>query len=227
MNVDDYIKLIASLSVDLKKARAFQINLSKEVILAEIDPVIRTIAGIDVSYRGNEGFVGAVVVDLNSSKIIKKYTARCIVTCDYISTFLFLRELPPLLKIFNVLKHVDCFFIDGHGLAHPYYAGLAVMFGVITNKCTVGVAKSPLKGFKLYSTTIGGKYEQILLNNKLVGIALRSTPHHKTIFVSPGHKASIISSLRLVEKMLRKDKRLPIPLHYAHIVAERFKQRSS
>jgi len=227
MDLNTYIEVIEGLCNDLHKARKFQIDLAKKVLLANTSPFIKTIAGIDISYTATEAFVAAVVLNFSSGKILEEHTVRCSIPCPYIPTFLFLRELPPMLKIYKEISHVDCIIVDGHGLAHPYFAGLALMFGVITGKCTIGVAKSPLKGFRLCSTVKSSRYKQIFVNNKFVGVELKRANYAKPIFISPGNRITILESLHVVEKTLRKDKKLPSPLYFAHVLASDFKRHST
>ena len=126
----------------------------------------------------------------------------------YIPTYLAYREIPIITKIIEKLEQKpDMVMVDGNGILHPFGIGIASHLGVVMNIPTIGVAKGLLCGEE--------KNGIITINGSLSGYAL----HHskKPIFVSPGHRVSTETALKIVKHFLRY--RLPEPIRHAHILA--------
>lgn len=157
---------------------------------------INNICGVDVSY--NEKVVAAAVLWSCSDKKaieVAKRTGKPFF--PYVSGYLFMREAPFVISVVKDLKEeIDLVLVDGHGIAHPRMAGLAVFVGIALDIPTLGIAKSLLVG------KIGpfeGIMAPILLNDSMVGIAFRNPETGKTYFASPGHKLTVEDSIRIVK----------------------------
>jgi deoxyribonuclease V len=200
----------------LKKLREEQINLRKKAILKDEFKEIDTVAGIDVAYPKNEfeyACGACVVMDFKTKEIIEKKTIFWETDFPYISTYLFYREFPVIRELVNILK-IDptAFLFDGNGILHPYGIGLATQAGITLNKPSIGIAKRLLYG------DISGNIVKI--NNVKKGNTFFSHERIKRpIFVSPGHKISFESTLKIVKKLSKF--KIPEPLRQAHILAKK------
>jgi len=81
----------------------------------------------------------------------------------------------------------------------------------------VGVAKGHLCGDVNTEGMVMGEWRPVLLDGEMVAAALR-TSRNRTLFISPGHRTDLESSLALVQDLLRQ-KELPLPLRFAHEIA--------
>ncbi len=194
----------------LKSLREEQIRLSRRVVLDDSFEKDELIAGVDVAYsRENKRLACAacVVMDKNLNVVEQKWLIDE-VNFPYIPTYLAYRELPIVTEIIEKLEQKpDILMVDGNGILHPFGMGIASHIGVVMDIPTIGVAKGLLCGEE--------KNGIITVNGSLSGYAL----HHskKPIFVSPGHRVSAETALKIVKHFLRY--RLPEPIRHAHILA--------
>jgi deoxyribonuclease V len=84
---------------------------------------------------------------------------------------------------------------------------------------SIGVAQSKLCGEFREPKKIG-EFSTITYQNKKVGYVYKSQENCRPIFVSPGHKISLETSLKIVKSTIRNHK-LPEPLHIAHELANK------
>jgi deoxyribonuclease V len=139
-----------------------QKTLSKLVEFKKVEKIEKVLA-VDVAYKEDLAFCAAIIYDLKNQKILKELIVKEKVNFPYIPGLLFLREVPIMLKaIEEIDREYDLIVVDGHGLAHPRKAGLATIIGILTNKPTIGIAKSFLYG------EIKDNY--IFVENQKVGI---------------------------------------------------------
>ena len=111
------------------EALAIQQRLRAEISLTETEPItpdqIRTVAGIDVSYR-EIGRAAIAVFSFPDLTLIEQVTATREVTFPYIPGLLSFREGPVALAAFERLRtQPDLLIFDGQGYAHPRRLGLA------------------------------------------------------------------------------------------------------
>lgn len=204
---------------NLTDAREFQRKIAKKIILKDAVPDIKLVGALDVAYKERMGFAAGIVYDIVEKQIIEKKIFSDLVLFPYIPTFLFLREVPLFLKLIELFNcEPDIFLIDGHGIAHPKFAGSATVFSVLCDKPAIGIAKKPLKPFR-YQDTADDTIQKIIVNEKLVGIRYKPNKNWKPIFISPGNKISIDTSFELVKATLTQKQKLPYPLHVAHLAA--------
>jgi len=184
---------------------------------------VKLIAGCDVAYYMKEDLCVAsiVVCQIDSMKIVEKIKVEQKATFPYVPGLLSFREIPPLIKAVKKLKiSPDIFVLDGQGIAHPRGIGLASHFGLIVNKPTIGCAKSKLIGEYNPMNNNKGSYSFLYVNNKKVGVVLRSRDNCKPIFISPGHKINIPSALNIIKRCLSKY-RIPDVIRFAHILSNK------
>lgn len=165
----------------LESMRAEQSKLSDKVSLDD-DYDEDLIAAVDVSYVKKRGFASMVYLE-DGEHIVKDMLMDA--TFPYIPGYLFYREYRFVRKL--VERFGGTLLIDGNGLLHPRFFGLASATGVCLNKATVGVAKSLLLG------KINRNW--IIYGDRKVGYQLGK----KTI-ISPGHRISLVSSIKLIKE---------------------------
>jgi deoxyribonuclease V len=201
--------------VDIEKLRIRQKEMIKRLSLKDKFEKIETVAGFDQAFLGNKIISAAVVCDYSSLEVIEKQYAVEEVKMPYIPGFLSFREGPAIIKAYRKLKiKPDIIMIDGNGILHPLKAGLATHVGIILDKPTIGVAKSLLLG--------SIKNKRVYVDGEVRGYELYTKKGCKPIYVSPGHKVSLESSLRIVRKCVGNHK-LPEPLRLAHLYANEMK----
>jgi deoxyribonuclease V len=127
--------------------------------------------------------------------------------------------LAPLLASVLDSIDVDLLLIDGHGIAHPRGFGIASHIGLAFNKPSVGVAKSLLAGREDYR---GGK-KFIVQGDRIVGGVLEVKSGK--LYVSPGHKVSVETAVKLVESMIRPSSRLPEPTKLADVIGRELRRK--
>ncbi|MEM0492923.1 MAG: endonuclease V [Candidatus Thermoplasmatota archaeon] len=201
----------------LRKLREEQDKISRSVILYDEYEEIDTIAGVDVAYPSNafdEACVGIVIMNYKTNRIIDERIEYSKVYFPYIPTYLSYRELPLIERIVRDLSYTpSIILVDGNGVLHPRHCGLASHLGVILNTLVIGVAKRPQIGTVNYDNTI-------VYNGKVCGSLYYPPGSDKPLYVSPGHKVSLNTSLRVVESMTTNH-RIPEPLYRAHILAKK------
>jgi len=107
----------------------------------------------------------------------------------------------------------DILLIDGNGILHPYRAGIANHVGVTLDKPCIGIAKKLLLG-KCKKPKDIGEAEKINFGKGTVGFALLTKKNCRPIYISPGHRISLKTSLNIVKRFVRN--KLPEPLRLAH-----------
>ncbi|MFN3466337.1 MAG: deoxyribonuclease V [Candidatus Brocadiales bacterium] len=188
----------------------------------------RTVAGADVSYSKQTDQVYAVVVvfDFKSMKPLDKASAMHKASFPYIPGLLSFREAPVLLKAFHLLKtEPDVLLFDGQGIAHPRGLGLASHMGLLLDRPSVGCAKTLLVGEHSAVGTEAGSYSYLFYRGKRVGAAVRTRRKVRPVFVSPGYKVNLSSSIKLVLKSCG-GYRLPEPLRHAHSLVNQLRATS-
>jgi len=209
--------------VGYKKAVEIQERLKKSIFLKGSAKNCNLIAGADVSYtRESEIFYASVVVfNLQTMERVEEATAGGKVDFPYIPGLLSFRESPILLKVFAKIKsEPDVIILDAQGIAHPRGIGLASHIGLLLDKSAIGCAKTRLIGEYNGVGRDAGCHSQLTVKDKIVGVVLRTRKNVKPVFVSPGHKIDLKTSIGLVLKSCR-GYRLPEPVRQAHNLVKR------
>jgi deoxyribonuclease V len=209
------------------EAVAIQRLLREKVSLSDGFHDIKLIAGADTSFSLDGEIANAVVVVLTFPDLVtieRRYAAKP-VTFPYVPGLLSFREGPALLEAFSLLENEpDLIFFDGHGIAHPRRLGIASHIGVILDKPSIGCAKSRLFGHYAEPANEVGAYTPLLAEgNELIGYAVRTRRQVRPIFISPGHKISFESALR-ISMECAGGYRLPEPVRRAHNFSQAVKQ---
>lgn len=180
---------------------------------------IRLIGGIDVAYKGRgakEGCAVALIWDRLTGEIVEAVYVEESINFPYIPGLLSFRELPIAIKAFDKLSlKADLWMIDGAGIAHPRRLGIAAHFGVVLGLPAIGVAKSRLIGSHLPVPRTKGSWVPLRQNGEVIGHVLRTRSDVRPLYVSPGHKVSLLQSANLVLACCSRY-RLPEPTRLAH-----------
>ena len=212
--------------LDLDALSVIQRTLSQKVIVRDAfaTPVTR-IAGIDLAFVGDWAITACVITSLPPRNILAQQTLRRKLDFPYLPAFLSFREGPPIIDLITSLEtKADLFLINAHGLAHPRYYGCASHVGVVTGAATIGVAARNLCGVYARAPQRAGEAVATYCNERQVGWVVQSKAGCRPIFVSPGHRIGLDSTLKIVTACLIGHK-LPEPLWLAHRVANDEKRR--
>jgi deoxyribonuclease V len=205
----------------IEEAVAVQQRLRGEVVLRDDFAPLATVAGVDVGFENEGQTARAAVVVLDYPALAPRdyALARLPVGFPYVPGFLSFRETPVILRALAQLRQPpDVLLVDGQGIAHPRRFGIACHLGVLAGIPSVGVAKSLLTGRFGPLADERGAWEPLVDKGEVVGAALRTRPGTKPLFISPGHRISLESAIRLVMACTTRF-RLPETTRAAHNLA--------
>ena len=175
---------------------------------------IRTVAGVDVSYK-DVSRAAVVVLAFPSLEVLEQAEAVRETTFPYVPGLLSFREIPAVLDALAMLStQPDVLICDGQGIAHPRRLGLASHLGVYLERPTVGCAKSRLTGRYIEPGEHAGDFTPLTDRSELIGVVLRTKSRTKPLFVSVGHKMDLETAVALVLRCGR-GYRLPEPTRLA------------
>lgn len=174
---------------------------------------IKYIAGFDVAYVGGQMVCAVAVLDFKTLTVVERKHSVGKPAMPYISGFRAFRDGPAIIQTYYDIEHEpDVLMISGHGIAHQHKCGLATYVGVELEKPTVGVAKSIVHG------ALQG--DDVLVDNEIRGIMVRTKEHANPIIVSPGHLIALSDAAEITKHCIVHPHKLPEPLHAAHKTAK-------
>jgi deoxyribonuclease V len=198
----------------LKKLRREQRQLSKKISLQDRYDSFTTVAGVDVAYPDNEfeeACGACVVLDYDTMQVLEEKTLYWQTDFPFISTYFSYREFPIVHHLIQVLQRKPSLvLVDGNGILHPAYCGLASHAGVLLDIPTVGVAKTLLIG-KVRDS-------KIMIDSEQRGYAYSIKKGRKLVYVSPGHQVSLLTCVDIVRHLCVT--KIPEPLRRAHHLAQ-------
>lgn len=198
------------------EAVAIQRELAEHVCFEPLPSVIETVAGVDVSVRGDRVRTALVVLQLDGLEVIDRVTWEGPVAFPYIPGLLSFREMPAVLPALERLSvEPDVFMLDAQGYAHPRRLGLACHLGVLLDKPAIGVAKTRLVGRYDEPGTEKGDRSPLVHRDETIGSVVRTRANVNPVFVSVGHRATLEDAVGLTLRCVTRFK-LPMPTHYAH-----------
>ena len=184
------------------EARALQLELRERL---ELEPprgfAPRTIAGADLSMSrfSRRGFGGIVVLDAGTLEPVDRAAVEVELTFPYVPGLLSFRELPVLRAAWEGLAvKPDLLVFDGQGYAHPRRFGLACHGGVLFGVPSIGAAKSILVGTHGELGEERGCTAPLVHQDEVVGMAVRTRPGVKPLYVSAGHRMDLQTAVRVV-----------------------------
>lgn len=207
---------------EVDEAIALQNELRHQVILKDDLGSIKTIAGIDSGYdmTRNLNKAVAVLIDAETLELQTSVTALYPTTFPYVPGLLSFREIPAIQEALSCLpQQPDLLMVDGQGIAHPRRLGIAAHLGVITGLPAIGIAKKRLIGKYLEPAPDKGATSDLMDKGELIGHVLRSKEKCNPLFISAGHRISLDSALKIVQRCLTKY-RLPEPTRIADQISK-------
>jgi deoxyribonuclease V len=209
------------------EAKKLQEELSKMVKEEKLDFIPRFVAGVDISYNFGSDilFAGVVILSYEDLSIVEKVVAVKEVKFKYIPGLLSFRETPAILEAFKKIKtEPDIIFVDGQGIAHPRFFGIASHIGLIYDKPSVGVAKSILVGTPDFIPKKKWEIAPLRFKGRVVGCLVCTDEKSQPIVVSVGHKITLQDALEIVKKMTAGF-RIPEPTRLAHIIVNEARRK--
>lgn len=210
-------------NVSPTEARAIQRELAGRVSLEDaVDPErVTVVAGVDNGYvkgaRGFTAYAAAVALTHPGLAHLETAIADRPVEFPYVPGLLSFREAPAILAALERLAvEPDVILFDGQGYAHPRRLGLASHLGVVLDRPTIGCAKSRLIGRYEVPPDEFGAWTPLLEGDEVIGAAVRTKPGHEPLFVSPGHRVSVETAVRITLSCARAGQVMPVPTQAAH-----------
>ncbi|XP_020577725.1 endonuclease V isoform X1 [Phalaenopsis equestris] len=207
------------------------------------DEGLKYIGGVDVSFVKEDPSLACgalVVLDASNLNVVHEEFKLVRLKVPYVPGFLAFREAPIILEILDKMKqrahpfYPQLLMVDGNGILHPNGFGLACHLGVLSNIPAIGIGKNLHHVDGLNQSEVRQFLEAEENSTKNViplvgksgqtwGAAMRSTPDSlKPIYISPGHRISIDSSVRIVKLCCKF--RVPEPIRQADIRSRLFLQ---
>jgi len=225
MAVGMKIKLLHPWKVSPRRAIQIQNALRKKIRLHRPSGSWKRIAAADVSYsRMDNRLFGAILVfSYPELGLLESASARGQASFPYIPGLLTFREAPILIRAFSQLKtKPELVLVDGQGIAHPRSMGIAAHLGLIFDLPTIGCAKSRLIGEDEEPPADQGSSALLIEKGRIVGMIVRTRTGVKPVYVSPGHKIDLATSVKIVLSLCR-GYRIPEPLRQAHLYVNRLR----
>ena len=206
---------------NIKDAKALQLKLRHKIKITPLSKPPNYIAAADAGFK-NDDVIGAVCVyDFENLEYICHETAVRKAVFPYIPGYLTFREGPALVDAINKLSiRPDVIIFDGQGIAHPNGMGIASHIGVILDIPTIGCAKSRLIGSFKEPGKKKGMWSPLIYNEESTGAVLRTRDNVRPLFVSPGHKTDIKTSIEIVLRCTGAY-RIPLPQRCADMLTKK------
>ena len=174
-------------------------------------------AGIDTSY--DENCYATALAIFRDGKLDSIKTDEGELTTPYVSKLFFLREAPLLSRLLFG-ENIDLLFVNGHGVCHPYFFGLATVVGWTHNIRTIGIASRLIRGEYGRMPSRHPGVDFVTLKCQAVGAAVRLKNFTRSMFVSPGFGIALDEAIQEYANWAR-DGKVPEPLRLAHLKANR------
>jgi deoxyribonuclease V len=182
---------------------------------------VKYVAGVDVAFDKQRKLTQAAVAVLEfpSLTLCAQATAMQRTAFPYVPGLLSFREVPAILEaLAKVDPRPDLLLCDGQGLAHPRRFGLACHLGVLTGVPSIGVAKTRLIGHHGEVPGVRGRWAPLVHQDETLGAVVRTRTGVKPIFVSIGHRISLLTAVAYVMRCTTRY-RLPETTRQAHRLA--------
>ncbi|HBR22265.1 MAG TPA: endonuclease V [Nitrospiraceae bacterium] len=210
---------------NIKDAKAVQEELRHKVKITPLRMQPKYIAAADAAFTDNK-IIGAVCIYkyqglecLHHEIVVRK------ITFPYVPSYLTFREGPAIMEAIKKLKIMpDVIIFDGQGIAHPKGLGIASHIGVLLDIPTIGCAKSRLIGTFKEPSKRKGQWSRLMHNGKTIGAVLRTRDNVRPVFVSPGHKIDLGTSVDIIVHCTG-NYRIPLPQRCADMFTKRAKQK--
>ncbi|MEA3411017.1 MAG: deoxyribonuclease V [Pseudomonadota bacterium] len=212
-------------NVTTAEARDIQLSLRERLETEDRFGPIHRVAGVDVGFpdKGRTTRAAVVVLTFPGLEYAEKAVVEVPTRFPYVPGLLSFREVPAVIAALERLRHdPDVILCDGQGTAHPRRFGIACHLGVLCDVPTIGVAKSRLTGEHAPVPEDRGASTPLLLRGETIGAVLRTRSGVRAVYVSPGHRVSLRSSLEITMQCTTRY-RLPETTRWADRIASRGK----
>lgn len=205
--------------LDMKKMVMEQRKLAKKVSVKDGFEKLELLGGAEGYVVGQDIVAGIVVCDAKTFEIVDKALVFGKTPMPYKSGFRAYREGPGIGEAYSKLeKKPDVLFFAGNGILHPERVGLASHMGTLLDQPSVGVAKENMLGEE--------KDGFVLVEGEKRAALVKTKEHAKPVYVSPGHRVSLKTAVKLVRNSLVEPHKMPEPLHLARkAVKNAYKQK--
>ena len=204
--------------VDFAKLKEEQLKLAKKVVVKDSFDKLELIGGVDCAYNQEDIIAAIIVCGCKTMEVKEKVFAASKAKVPYLKGFLAYREGHAISEAYAKLESKpDVMIFDGHGISHPRRIGLASHIGVLLDQPSIGVAKQPLVG--------EAKGNVVHVDKEARAELVVTKEHSKPVYVSPGHKISLKTSVEIVRNCMRFPHKLPEPLHLAHRYANEIREK--
>lgn len=201
----------------MNKDRLYKIqrDIANRAIVEDDFERLETVAGVDQAFIGDKIISGIVVLNLRSHNPLERVYSVMKADFPYIPGLLAFREGPAVIDCFSKLNEKpNMLMVDGCGINHPRFAGLATHVGVSLDIPTIGVSKNLLCGSYKHIPERVNDFSIISYEEREVGVIFKSKRGCKPIIVAPGHRVSLETAADIVRLCLTKYK-LPEPTRQA------------
>ncbi|MCJ7577491.1 MAG: endonuclease V [candidate division Zixibacteria bacterium] len=213
-----------SWDVSIEEAKKIQEELSRFVMTKDEFKKTEKVSGVGVIFSKDEDKVSVACVNFSfpQLQILDQTVERESYDFPYTPGLFAFSVGPAILSALNKIEKPDLIIFPGRGIDHPRKLGLASHLGVLLDLPTIACSKKPLWKNHPEPSMKKGAYVFIERENKeLIGAVLRTKDSAKPIFVTPGHKISIQTALKIILQCSPRY-RIPEPLRQAHILAKKW-----
>jgi deoxyribonuclease V len=204
-----------------QEAVAIQRNLAPFVREEPLPAPLQTIAGVDMSVRGNAVQAAVVLLTYPELAVVDGAVWQGAVEFPYIPGLLSFREVPAVLRALEQLSTMpDLIMCDGQGRAHPRRLGIASHLGALLEWPTVGVAKSLLTGSYSGLGANKGDHVPLRAGSETIGAVVRSRTDVSPLYVSVGHRITLTEAVAITLACATRY-RLPEPTRQAHLLSKK------
>lgn len=185
--------------MDIHRAKKIQNRLKQKLEIIPLGKKVKMVAGVDAAFREGQIIGTACVFSFPDLKFLEEAWVIKKLSFPYIPGYLSFREAPALMAALRKLKiKPDLILVDGQGIAHPRRMGIASHLGVLWDTPTIGCAKSRLVGVYKEPGIRKGEWSPLKLDQEIVGAVLRTRNSLNPLFISPGHKIDLPTSIGIV-----------------------------
>ncbi len=207
-------------NVDLEEAEKIQKGLAKYIIKEDQFQKIRIAAGVGINLGHSNLAVSTVRFTFPYLEKVASVSGKFPLSFPYKPNFFAFSCGSAILSVLEKMELPDLLIFPGRGVVHPRKAGLATHLGILLDLPTIACSKRSLTSDFSEPKNRKGSYEYLYEGKEKVGVVLRSKNNVKPIFISPGNKISVESSLKIVLQCCTRY-RLPEPLRQAQILARK------
>jgi deoxyribonuclease V len=211
----------------IAQARDLQVRLREKVRIATLQKEPKYVTGVDAAFSGDAVFAAACLYLFPELDLLEERSAVLKLSFPYVPGYLAFREGPAIMAALALLtRRPDLILVDGQGIAHPRGIGIASSLGVLSGIPAIGCAKSRLVGEYEEPRGKKGDWSPLRFEDKTIGAVLRTRDNTRPLYISPGHKIDLESSIRLVLACTGAF-RIPEPLRCADMHSKRAKKAAS